>query len=246
MSKSLFIDFMEKMLAFPLWIKQTIFLNLSNDLTTYLSNEFLDVQEGELFHIYRPALSEQGQNELLTKESKYDDMIYSFMNCCSKGMSLVEIAIENNFTIEEIAKAFMFCKTSGFFSNKVTNSVSATAGFLAGKMTIEQLDEVLNKQQEMNEAGKHVFIAELMVQMGFIADRDVKSIMFMKEEAGKRFSLNPDDIPTLAMEKEKFDIRVENTRLKEENEILRQKMDAILTFIKEHKTPEEEPKLEEF
>ena len=30
MSKSLFIDFMEKMLAFPLWIKQTIFLNLSN------------------------------------------------------------------------------------------------------------------------------------------------------------------------------------------------------------------------
>ena len=59
MSKSLFIDFMEKMLAFPLWIKQTIFLNLSNDLTTYLSNEFLDVQEGELFHIYRPALSEQ-------------------------------------------------------------------------------------------------------------------------------------------------------------------------------------------
>ena len=43
-----------------------------------------------------------------------------------------------------------------------------------------------------------------------------------------------------------IDIRVENTRLKEENEILRQKMDAILTFIKEHKTPEEEPKLEEF
>ena len=167
-------------------------------------------------------------------------------------------AFSTNFTIEEIAKAFMFCKTSGFFSNKVTNSVSATAGFLAGKyrtgeyfiragkMTIEQLDEVLNKQQEMNEAGKHVFIAELMVQMGFIADRDVKSIMFMKEEAGKRFSLNPDDIPTLAMEKEKFDIRVENTRLKEENEILRQKMDAILTFIKEHKTPEEEPKLQEF
>ena len=236
MSNSLFIDFMEKMLAFPLWIKQTIFLNLSNDLNTYLSNEFLDVHQGELFHIYRPALSDMGQNELLTKESKYDEMIYSFMNCCSKGMSLVEIA-----------KAFMFCKTSGFFSNKVPNSVSAIAGFIAGKyrtgeyfiragkMTIEQLDEVLNKQQEMNDAGKHVFIAELMVQMGFIAERDVKSIMFMKEEAGKRFSLNPSDIPTIAMEKEKYDIRVENAKLKEENEILRQKMDAILKFIKEHK-----------
>lgn len=54
----------------------------------------------------------------MTKESKYDDMIYSFMNCCSKGMSLVEIAIENNFTIEEIAKAFMFAKLQVSFQIK--------------------------------------------------------------------------------------------------------------------------------
>ena len=250
MSKSLFINFMEKMLAFPLWIKQTIFLNLSNDLTNYLSDEFLDLPEGELFHIYKPSLSELGQNELLTKESKFDESIYSFMNCCSKGMSLIEIAIENNFTMEEVAKAFTFCKTSGFFSNEVPNLVSAIAGFIAGKyrtgeyfiragkMTIEQLDEVLDKQKEMNESGKHVFIAELMVQMGFVREKDVKSIIFMKEEAGKSFSLNPDDIPTYALEKESYDIRVENTRLKEENEILKQKMDALLNFIKDHKEKE--------
>ncbi|MBR6127957.1 hypothetical protein IKQ21_09760 [bacterium] len=247
MSKSVFFDYMEKMLAFPLWIKQTIFLNLSNDLNTYLSNEFLDVEEGELFHVYKPALSEMGQNELLTKESKFDESIYSFMNCCAKGMSLIEIAIENNFTMEEVAKAFTFCKTSGFFSKEVPNLVSAIAGFIAGKyrtgeyfiragkMTIEQLDEVLNKQQEINASGKHVFIAELMVQLGFVRDIDVKSIIFMKEEAGKRFSLNPDEMPNISLEKENYDIRVENTRLKEENEILRQKMDAILTYIKEHK-----------
>ncbi len=247
MSKSLFFNYMEKMLAFPLWIKQTIFLNLSNDLTNYLSNEFLDVQEGELFHIYKPALSELGQNELLTKESKFDESIYSFMNSCAKGMSLIEIAIENNLSLEEVAKAFTFCKTSGFFSKEVPNLISAIAGFIAGKyrtgeyfiragkMTIEQLDEVLNKQQEINASGKHVFIAELMVQMGFVRDLDVKSIIFMKEEAGKRFSLNPADLPTIALEKESYDIRVENTRLKEENEILKQKIDTLLTFIKDHK-----------
>lgn len=247
MSKSLFVGFMEKLLSFPLWIKQAIFLELSKDLNTYLTNEFLDVQEGELFHVYKPTLSDLGQNELLTKESNYDDSIYSFMNCCAKGMSLIEIAIENSFTMEEVSKAFTFCKTSGFFSKEVPNLVAAIAGFIAskyrtgeyfiraGKMTIEQLDEVLNKQQEMNESGKHVFIAELMVQMGFVRELDVKSIIFMKEEAGKRFSLNPDEVPSIATEQEKFDIRVENTRLKEENEILRQKMDALLTFIKDHK-----------
>jgi len=247
MSKSLYLGFMEKMLAFPLWIKQSIFLGLSKDLTTYLSNEFLDVEEGELFHIYKPELSELGQNELFTKESKFDESIYSFLNCCSQGMSLIEIAIENNFTMEEVSKAFTFCKTSGFFSKDVPKLVAAIAGFIAGKyrtgeyfiragkMTIEQLDEVLTKQQEMNQSGKHVFIAELMVQMGFVRERDVKSIIFMKEEAGKRFSLNSDEVPSIYMERENFDIRVENTRLKEENDILKQKMDALLTFIKEHK-----------
>ena len=247
MSKSLYVGFMEKLLAFPLWIKQTIFLDLSKDLNSYLSNEFLDVEEGDLFHIYKPELSENGQNELLTKESKYDDIIYSFLNCCAKGMSLIEIAIENNFTMEEVSKAFTFCKTSGYFSKDVPKLVAAIAGFIAGKyrtgeyfiragkMTIEQLDEVLNKQQEMNSTGKHVFIAELMVQMGFVRELDVKSIIFMKEEAGKRFSLNAEEVPSIYLEREDYDIRVENTKLKEENEILKQKMDALLTFIKEHK-----------
>jgi hypothetical protein len=247
MSKSLFVGFMERMLAFPLWIKQTIFLNLSKDLNNYLSNEFLDVKEGELFHIYKPELSELGQNELLTKESQFDESIYSFLNCCSKGMSLIEISIENNFTMEEVSKAFTFCKTSGFFSSKVPKLVAAIAGFIAGnyrtgeyfiragKMTIEQLDQVLDKQKEMNESGKHVFIAELMVQMGFVRDLDVKSIIFMKEEAGKRFSLNPSEVPSITLEKENYDIRVENTQLKEENEVLKQKINALLTFIKDHK-----------
>ena len=250
MTKSLFVDYMEKMCSYPLWIKQTIFLNLSNDLTKYLSNEFLDVQEGDLFHVYKPALSEHGQNELFTKESNYDELIYAFMNCCTKGMSLIEIAIDNNLTMEEVAKAFMFCKTSKYFSDEVPNLISAIAGFIAGKyrtgeyfiragkMTIEQLDEVLNKQQEINASGKHVFIAELMVQLGFVREVDVKSIIFMKEEAGKRFSLNPDDMPNIALEKEDYDIRVENTRLKEENEIMRQKLDAILSYIKDHKLEE--------
>ena len=247
MSKSLFVGFTEKLLGFPLWIKQTIYLDLTKDLNTYLSNEFLDVEEGELFHVYKPELSEMGQNELFTKDSKFDESIYSFLNCCAKGMSLIEIAIENSFTMEEVSKAFTFCKTSGFFSKDVPNLIAAIAGFIdgkyrtgeyfirAGKMTIEQLDEVLNKQQEMNNEGKHVFIAELMVQMGFVREVDVKSIIFMKEEAGKRFSLDPAEVPDIALEKENYDIRVENTRLKEENEILKQKMDAILTFIKDHK-----------
>ena len=49
------------------------------------------------------------------------------------------------------------------------------------------------------------------------------------------FSLNPEEVPNITLEKENFDVRVENQRLKEENEILRQKLDTLLTFIKDHK-----------
>ena len=42
-------------------------------------------------------------------------------------------------------------------------------------------------------------------------------------------------MPNIVYDEEDYDIRVENTRLKEENEILSQKMDALLTFIKDHK-----------
>ena len=88
---------------------------------------------------------------------------------------------------------------------------------------------------------KSKFIAELMVQLGFVRELDVKSIIFMKEEAGKRFSLSTKDIPTIALEKESYDIRVENTKLKEENEILKEKINAILTYIKEHKESSQQP-----
>jgi hypothetical protein len=118
MSKSLFIGFMERILEFPLWIKQTIFLNLSKDLTKYLSNEFLDVKEGELFHIYKPELSDLGQNELLTKDSKFDETIYSFLNCCSKGMSLIEISIENNLQWKKSPKLLLFVRRQGSFLQK--------------------------------------------------------------------------------------------------------------------------------
>ena len=52
----------------------------------------------------------------------------------------------------------------------------------------------------------------------------------MKQEAGKRFSLNPEEVPNITLEKENYDIRVENTRLKEENEILRQKSKKFTKF----------------
>ena len=41
---------------------------------------------------------------------------------------------------------------------------------------IDDLEKVLARQQELQAKGKHVFIAELMVQMGIIKEKDMKRI----------------------------------------------------------------------
>ena len=120
---------------------------------------------------------------------KFDESIYSFMNCCSKGMSLIEIAIENNFTMEEVAKAFTFCKTSGFFSTEVPNLVSAIAGFIAGKyrtgeyfkrigkINIDQLEHTIRIQKELREKGERPQFVELMIEFGYVTEADSKALL---------------------------------------------------------------------
>lgn len=239
--------FMEKLYEFPLWIKQAIYINLSSDLKRYLSQDFISAQEDELFHVYQPKLSEHGLQELGTKESAWDEDIYKFLSCCQNNMNLVEIALAGSFSMEEMAKAFTFCIDQKYFT-EVPRLVSSLAGFIsgkyrtgeyfirAGKMTIDDLDKVLNRQQELQAKGKHVFIAELMVQMGIIKEKDMRSIMLIKDESSKRFVLADDSIPQVTSGREpSLDVFAQNQKLKEENEILKVKLSRVLTFIKDNK-----------
>ena len=238
---------MENLYKFPLWIKQAIYINLSTDLKKYLSQDFISAQQDELFHVYQPKLSELGEQELENKDSCWDDNIYTFLNCCKNNMNLVEIALAGSFSMEEMAKAFTFCMDQKYFTEDIPVLVSALAGFIAGKyrtgeyfiragkMSIDDLEKVLARQQELQSKGKHVFIAELMVQMGIIKEKDMRSVMLIKEEAGKKFVLTDDNIPKVISEEQDLDILAENQKLKEECEILKVKLSRILTFIKENK-----------
>ncbi len=239
-------EFMERLYGFPLWIKQAIYVNLSTDLKKYLSQDFISAQQDELFHTYQPKLSALGEQELANKDSCWDDNIYIFLNGCKNNMNLVEIALAGSFSMEEMAKAFTFCMEQKYFED-IPILVSSIAGFIAGKyrtgeyfiragkMSIEDLEKVLERQQELLSKGKHVFIAELMVQMGIIKEKDMKSIMLIKEEASKKFIIADNDIPNSISATQDIDILAENQKLKEECEILKVKLSRILTFIKENK-----------
>ena len=248
MSENSYSKFMEHLCNFPLWIKQAVYINLSNDLKKYLSQDFISAQQDELFHVYHPKLSEKGEQELVTRTSDWDEDIYMFLNCCKNNMNLVEIALEGQFSMEEMAKAFTFCIDQKYFSEDIPRLISSLAGFIsgkyrtgeyfirAGKMTVDDLEKALARQQELQEKGKHAFIAELMVQMGIIKEKDMKSIMLIKEESSKRFVLQSDVVPLVKhTEGDDLDKLAKLQRLKEENEILKSKLTKVLTYIKENK-----------
>lgn len=248
MGENSYKSFLERLFNFPLWVKQAVYINLSTDLKKYLSQDFIVAQQDELFHVYQPKLSEHGEQELETKASAWDDDIYTFLKCCKNNMNLVETALAGSFSMEEMAKAFTFCIEQKYFTEDVPKLVSSLAGFIsgkyrtgeyfirAGKMTIEDLEKALARQQELQAKGKHVFIAELMVQMGIIKENDMRSVMLIKDESCKRFILSPEATPLTVPSREQLDVFAENQKLKEENEILKVKLSRVLTYIKDNKS----------
>ena len=246
MGENSYKNFMQNLYKYPLWIKQAIYISLSNDLKKYLSHDFISTQQDELLHVYQPKLSISGEEELELKSKSWDEDIYKFLKCCKNNMNLVEIALAGQFSMEEMARAFTFCIEQKYFTEDVPTLVSSLAGFISGKyrtgeyfirtgkMGIEDLEKALARQQELQAKGKHVFIAELMVQMGIIKEKDMKSIMLIKDESSKRFILASDDAPLVKHVDEDMDLVFEKQKLKEENEILKAKLSRVLAFIKEN------------
>ncbi|MGN1153398.1 MAG: hypothetical protein ACI4S3_05160, partial [Candidatus Gastranaerophilaceae bacterium] len=61
MKKNILNMFIEKIKAFPLWIKQVIFLRLYEDLKNDLSEDFIKIDEKDLYCLYAPPLSYKGK-----------------------------------------------------------------------------------------------------------------------------------------------------------------------------------------
>ena len=61
--------FVDKLLSFPLWVKQIIYLRLHQNLSLSLSEDFITVNEHDIFHLYVPTLSFIGKTELIEKKS---------------------------------------------------------------------------------------------------------------------------------------------------------------------------------
>ncbi len=243
MKKNVFNTFLTKLEDFPIWIKQIIFLKLSDDIKSHVCEKFLQENSEDIFSLYKPTLTFKGSEELKKKSSGLDLNIYNFLEYCENNASILEISLNTFLSMEESAKYFIFCVEQGYVEKPQNIEIEAMAGFIAGKfrtgeyfrqkgaITDEQLEKAIDISSKTNKK-----FAEILIELGFITQDDVSAMLTIKEEAQKRFVLDYNAVPQGKNEfcSKENEYKQEIAALKTENEKLKKQISQLLEIIKKH------------
>ena len=243
LKKNILNAFIEKLKAFPLWIKQVIFLYLYKDLREATSDDFIETNEEDMLNLFVPTLSYVGRTELEERAKGFEPNLYTFLECVESEMSLLEIALNHFWTLEETCKHFLAAVDADLIKAPIPPKIIAMAGFMAGryrtgeyfkrvgKINVDQLELTIRRQKELTDQGQKAKIAQIMIDLGFVTEKDTHALMIIKEEARKRFILDASIIPEgVTGNDSKYVAEIEE--LKKQNAVLKAKLAKLLSMFK--------------
>lgn len=248
MKKNILATFLEKLLSYPLWIKQIIYLKLHQNLSEDLSEGFINTIEGDVFQLCVPSISFAGRTELFERKKGLDNNVYIFLESVDQNLSILEMAMNNFWTTEEVAQYFVFCLEQNYIKPPESIAVRAMANFMAGKykvgeyfkalgkINVDQLEQAIIRQKQYEKEGAPKKIAEVMIELGYVTSKDTYSLIKLKEESMKRVILDAVAVP-LKTEVSTHDLTMtpeEIAKLTEENKLLKDKLNKILAFMKKN------------
>ena len=231
---------LQKILSFPLWVKQVIYAVLKTDLVRVFNDKPIVEDLKNLIQLYRPKITFVGKKELEERIHAHEEIMYTFLKEVSSNKTLIDITLDCFLTLQEVSKLYLYAVKMEYLIPSESNIINATAEFFSGeiktgeylmkigRLTVDQLDIAIRHQSKLEQEGKHIHMAEIITNLGFIEKNEIITVLIMKEEAKKRFIYNMnfntneiDDTNILQLQKE-----VE--KLKYENNYLKTKLNAIL------------------
>lgn len=242
--------FIQNIQNLPIWVKQVLASEISQDLQKKLS-DFTDLINADvLFQYLIPKTSVKGKQELETKRMNLSDGYYVFMEDALAGKNnIFEITIKNNWSLADNAKMFIRLYELEFVTtpNSTSSANIAVASFIAnkirtgeflkkiGKIDATQLEQALRYQKELNDEGRHIKMASILIKMGFITDRGLDSLLLLKEEAKRRLPITTGLTSLqIADEQENNDqvarLQKEISRLEKENIIMKKHLKKLLNI----------------
>ena len=238
MNRQFLAQFLNKISDFPSWVKEIIYVKLSEEINK-------DSNLAYTFATYKPILTYKGKCELDFKKSSFDTNIYNILSAADNDNSISDITINTYLSMEEVAGYFLFGVHEGYFEIPDNSQILSIAGFLAGKLrtgeyfmnsgTISETE--LNSAVETYEKNKdNKKFGQSLIELGLITQRQLDTILLIKEEAKKRFVLDHNEVPEInqeyAKDSDNYQKQIED--LKEENSKLKTKLDQLLTMVKRH------------
>lgn len=243
----MFEKFFEGILSFPLWVKQVMYVKLKENLENELQGYIHLVNAEDQFQLFTPTLTFKGKHELECREQVLGQNFYTFLLGVTNGQDIIEMTLNNFWTLEESSKLFIDCMQKELVHKPEKESIEAIAAYMAGKirlgeffkkmgkMDVKQLEQALRMQKEReHKTGERTKIAAILIEMGIITQEDTKILLMVKEEARKRFildfgisAINPE---TIDENESIISLQRNIKQLSQENKILKDRLRKILNI----------------
>lgn len=201
--KKIFESFVDKVLDFPFWVKEVLYIKLREDFEAKsISESDLHTPIQDSYQLYAPLITLMGKAEIETRANGEDEMVYRFMQGVAEGCTIAEMTIKNFWTLSDTAKLHIHCIQREYVSKPATPKVLATALYMAnriklgdyfrriGRITVDDIDEALHRQKDMRAQGKNMQFADILVEMNLLSKEETNAIIYIKDESKKRFIFN--------------------------------------------------------
>ncbi len=196
--------FTEKILDLPLWVKEIVYFILKRNLQMVLPCSNIDEQNEEsLYQNLCPEITYAGKKELeRLRAEEPNSMEYKFLEALTKNKNIIEITLNNIWTLEETSQIYCECIEKQFVARPASAVINAKASYFANKIRIgeylkriglidvDQLENAMRLQKESELANEKKGFATILVDMNLVTRDDTDNILLLKQESKKRFVLN--------------------------------------------------------
>jgi len=203
-SKTSFQSFINKHLELPLWLKQVLYLHLKNEFENLSILDSLHLFNKEnCLQLYIPKITYIGKKELETKSKGLSINVYKFLEGVSQNLNIIEITINNNWTLSECSDYFMTAINAELLIPPESVFITGTALYLSGairigeyfvklgKVNIEQLGETLKAQKYIEETLQDKLkLGTILVDLGLATKIEIDGIVLLREESKKKYNPN--------------------------------------------------------
>lgn len=237
MKKNKFAQLNQKISDFPLWIKEVLYVNIKKNMISLVGIDGIVQSEEDLFQYACPKLTYKGRTELVNRTKKHSQALYLFLSFLDKDYSIIEIMLEKTWTMEEVAKLYMMAFELEYVPALPSKLSQAAALYFAskirvgeylkliGKLDLEQLEYAVNLQRTYLIDDIKKQMGEILIECGYVQEKDLQNILTLKDESKKRFDLNL-DFSSSADINANLEKQIET--LKKENYLLKRKLKAFI------------------